>query len=99
MRRWNLDVASCGFDDRFEKLIAELGLEYHRTILKSLPSNAHWHIRKKGSKGTLEATWLIEAEEAWVSLRANREAIWAADAAESIVIRFRDPPSAPSRGC
>jgi hypothetical protein len=61
-------------DDAFEGKLLELGLTFERIQLKTKPNAIHWHIRKPGEKGTLEATF----ESGMVSLyvRANRAAGW-----------------------
>jgi len=62
----------------FEQAINDLGLGATRISLKSIPDAVHWHIRKPGVSGTLEATWRFgeNGPELWLEVRANRSAPW-----------------------
>jgi len=85
VQRWNFESTGPGFDYRLEHAASELGLHWTRYLLKSQKHNIHWHFRVPGKAGTLEATWLIDTGEAWLSLRANRQADWAVAAANMLV--------------
>jgi len=83
--RWDLHPRA-DFELWFETTLSELGLSFERTTLKSLPPNVHWHIRRPGSKGVLEATW-IRNGEAWLSVHSNRQAEWIHQMVELILTR------------
>lgn len=85
MTRWEL-APRPDFEAWFEGVLTELGLEFERVTLKSLPPNVHWHIRKAGSKGVLEATW-IRTGEAWLSVHANRQSDWIHQMVNTILSR------------
>jgi hypothetical protein len=92
MRRWEFDEASAGFDARLDLAAQELGLSSKRHILKSLPANVHWHFGKVGAKGTLEATWLPDAQKAWLAVRSNRSGDWIEEAATKLIERLGGSP-------
>ena len=100
MKRWEFDRVLPGFDLRLERVAQELGLRSKRFVLKSLPANVHWHFGIKGATGTLEGTWLIDSEQAWLVVRANRHADWVDAAANALVQRLSelDPPPRPWDG-
>ncbi len=75
MRRFELEFHADGCL-RLERILTELGLGFKRLSLKTLPAAVHWHITKPGEKGTLEATWDLDAEAFWLCTRANRYATW-----------------------
>ena|SRR5579862_5498050 len=76
MTRWEIESPGRAFAHKLELAAAELSLKSERTSLKSLGSNVHWHLSHPGRAGTLEATWLIDADQAWLCVRANRRADW-----------------------
>jgi len=88
VERWDLADASPGFDTRLEQAARELGLRVQRFPLRSLPAKVHWHFGVQGAKGTLEATWLIDSERAWLSVHANRRGDWVDAAAKSLIERL-----------
>jgi len=47
--------------------------------LRSFPDGTHWHFRRPGEKGTLEATWSPRLGRLWLSTRAGRESPWQLD--------------------
>jgi hypothetical protein len=63
----------------FEPLLVKLGLEFTRMSLKKYPGAAHWHIRKPGLSGTLEATWWPSEGQFWIEQRTGRTADWQHD--------------------
>ena len=73
---------------RFREAVAACELEIHRsTSLSTLHGSHHWHIRKPGSRGTLEATWLPAEGRFFFSVRDNRNGVWI-DAALSQLSRL-----------
>lgn len=50
------------------------------STLKTIPGSLHWHVRRRGRNGTIEATFWPQKTELWVSVHANRERDWAAEA-------------------
>jgi len=91
VERWKFADVSPGFDVRLEQVARDLGLRSQRFALKSLPTNVHWHFVMEGATGTLEATWLIDSQQAWLSVRANRHADWVDLAAGTLIRRLRLP--------
>ena len=69
----------------FERRCEELGLIARRMSLKKYPGCTHWHLKKAGEKGTLEATWWPEKDRLWLSVHENRRAAW-----QERAIRFID---------
>ena len=67
---------------------AELGLEAKALTLAKYPGCTHWHLRKPGSKGTLEITWWPEKKKVWISLRENRMGDWIEEAVERMAAAF-----------
>lgn len=68
--------------EEFERRLETLGLGAERIPLKTRPGVIHWHIRKVGQPGTLEATW----DQGTVSLivRRNRQGQWTSEAVEAL---------------
>lgn len=64
--------------EAFERRLESLGLSAERIPLKTKPAAIHWHIRKPGMPGTLEATW--EDETISLVVRKNRQGDWTAEA-------------------
>jgi len=62
--------------ERFEKALSDLGLTHERLSIKKYRDCIHWHIRKPGHSGTLEATYLAEGQRLWLEVRKNRSAEW-----------------------
>ena len=87
-QRWDFDDAQAGFDERLETAGQALGLTVRRFVLKSLPTNVHWHFGIEGTTGTLEATWLIDSQTAWLSVRSNRNAEWVDGAVVALLRRL-----------
>lgn len=69
-----------------ESALENLGLQVQRIELKTRPCAAHWHARKKGERGTLEAT--LESGSVTFSVRSNRSGDWTEGALEHLVTRF-----------
>jgi hypothetical protein len=84
MQRWEIPHPGLDFAALLEQATRELGLEANRMVSNSLPRKMHWHIKLPGSRGTLEATWLTESSEAWLSVHANRDADWILAKAEEL---------------
>lgn len=57
-----------------EGAFAHLGLEFQRIELKTRPHAIHWHARKVGWAGTLEAT--LESGIVTFEVRSNRRGEW-----------------------
>jgi hypothetical protein len=89
VQRWNIEEPGPAFDSRFGAVAAVLGLQIRRTSLKSLAPNVHWHLAAPDRTGTLEATWLIDADEAWLCVRDNRRAKWVDPMAAAILKLLR----------
>ena len=64
--------------ESFERRILELGLICERIPLQTKPKAIHWHIRKAGEKGTVEATF--EDGSVAITIRKNRQGTWTEDA-------------------
>jgi hypothetical protein len=75
--------------DRFEVVLANLGLVYRRIALKKYKDCIHWHITSPGSKGTLEATYLPAGKRLWLEGRRGREAPWQVDVVTRILDNVR----------
>jgi len=71
-------ILSEGVDvvESFEQAIAEMELDHKRLELKKYADCIHWHIRKPGLSGTLEATYLIGERKLWLEIRPARQAPW-----------------------
>lgn len=66
---------------RFEAMIVAAGLIVHtRGGLATKPGSTHWHIRKEGESGTLEATWLPATGHFSFSIHENRQGDWIVEA-------------------
>ena len=62
---------------RFEAMLPEAGLTVHtRGGLATKPGATHWHVRKPGATGTLEATWLPATGHFSFSVHDNRQGDW-----------------------
>lgn len=60
---------------RLEALFRRLGLEVAlKTTLAKYPGGVHWHLKKPGEKGTLEATLWDNA--LLLQVRRNRDGEW-----------------------
>lgn len=73
-----------------EETAAEAGLVAERRSLKMYADSTHWHIRRPGSSGTLEATWFPHTERLWLSYHENRYAPWIDDAVETFLSAFEE---------
>lgn len=69
-----------------ESALRGLGLEFQRIELKTRPRAAHWHARKKGMAGTLEAT--LDSGIVTFSVRSNRTGDWTETALEHLITLF-----------
>jgi hypothetical protein len=69
----------------FEALLTQLGLGFTRMTLKKYPGATHWHIRKPGLPGTLEATWWPSEAQFWIEQRKGRVADWQMEVISRIV--------------
>lgn len=70
---------------RFEAMVSEAGLVVHnRGGVADRPGSTHWHIRKPGITGTLEATWLPATGHFWFSIHDNRRGDWIATAVDEL---------------
>jgi len=67
----NVDVL-----DEFEQALLREGLTFTRMSLKKYKPCCHWHIKKPGAKGTLEATYLLNSHRLWIESRPGRIAPW-----------------------
>jgi hypothetical protein len=67
----NVDVL-----DEFEQALLREGLTFTRMSLKKYKPCCHWHIKKPGEKGTLEATYLLDSHLLWLEIRPGRDAPW-----------------------
>lgn len=65
-----------------ERTAAAAGLEIRRSTLKAYPGCVHWHFRRRGLKGTLEATWYPAERRLWLAYHDNRYAPWLDEAVE-----------------
>ncbi|MCB2230529.1 hypothetical protein KQH82_07420 [bacterium] len=76
---------------RFETMIVEAGLVVHtRGGLATKPGSTHWHIRKEGENGTLEATWLPATGHFSFSIHENRQGDWIAEAVKVLRKRLEE---------
>lgn len=89
MLRWpvpippNLDRS--GVPASLEACARSLGLEPgQRLTLKTLPGSMHWHLKRPGEAGVLEATWDPSRSELWLSAHDNRARAWVAPAAQAL---------------
>jgi hypothetical protein len=71
-----------------EEVASGAGLTVTRGSLRSYPGCTHWHLKKPGSKGTLEATWWPQKERLWLKVHPLREAGWIDAAIEAFVRTF-----------
>ncbi len=74
-----------------EQTASWAGLVAERGSLKMYPDSTHWHFRRPGSPGTLEATWFPGTERLWLSYHENRYAPWIDDAVEAFLGAFGEP--------
>lgn len=77
--------------EALEKRLADLGFNFKKLPLKTLPEAVHWHITKPASNGTLEATWDPGARRFWLSTRTNRYAKWQDEAIAAITAAINRP--------
>lgn len=70
-------------EDRIEALFKRHGLEVAlKTTLAKYPGGVHWHLKKPGEKGTLEAT--LWNNELFLQVRRNRDGEWIMSALHEI---------------
>lgn len=74
--------------EQFETCLVALGLDFKRIELKTRPSAIHWHIRKPGFPGTLEATY--DQGEMHLETRRNRMGAWVQEVIEQLT-KMGDP--------
>lgn len=68
-----------------ESTVAELGLAISsKGTLRKFNGSVHWHIKRPGESGTLEATWWPKTGQFWLSVHANRGANWIEEAIAKI---------------
>jgi hypothetical protein len=89
--RWYVLRPTTKFPERLEAIASELGLTSKQYALRGLPENIHWHFRKPGLTGTLEATWLAESGEAWLSAHRIRGTEWVFDHVQLILAKLDSP--------
>jgi hypothetical protein len=58
----------------FERRLMALDLTFERVFLKTRPRAIHWHNRKPGERGTLEAT--LEDTNLMITARRNSMGPW-----------------------
>jgi len=71
-----------------EQAISDAGLLADRLELRSYPGATHWHIRRLGTKGTLELTYWPMQSRLWFAIHANRRAEWIAPAIDDLMARM-----------
>lgn len=89
MHRWPVpippDLDHSGVPERLEACARSLGLEPgERLTLKTLPSSVHWHLKRPGEAGVLEATWDPSRGELWLGAHVNRVRPWVAPGAQAL---------------
>ncbi|MBX3118091.1 MAG: hypothetical protein KF784_03435 [Fimbriimonadaceae bacterium] len=75
-------------ESRVDACAERLGLLSQKGSLKSYPGCTHWHFKKPGTAGTLEATWWPKTGRLWLKIAANRKADWMSDAIEGLAAEF-----------
>lgn len=77
---------------RFHAAVAAMALTVHNEVsLRSIPGSRHWHVRKPGVAGTLEATWLPAERRFWFSVHDNRAGDWIETAIVSLSKELQTP--------
>lgn len=75
---------------RVEACAERLGLVLSRMTLRSYPGCTHWHFKRAGVSGTLEATWWPKTGRLWLKIARNRQAEWMQEAIAVFKIEFAD---------
>jgi hypothetical protein len=83
MTHWSLSPMA---PEEFEARCLALGLEVERSSLRTRPASVHWHLRRPGHKGVLEATWDPAEERLWLSVHNNRRAEWQAEFVQALTL-------------
>jgi hypothetical protein len=74
-----------------ERCAAELGLTIAlRSTLRSYAGSVHWHLRREGRRGTLEATLWPSRPRLWLKTHSGRAAAWIEPAAAQLRARLAD---------
>lgn len=73
---------------KLESTAGGLGLVATRTSLSKYPGSLHWHFKRPGEKGTLEATWWPKGQRLWLSVHEGRSAPWQDAAVEVFLLEF-----------
>ncbi|MEO7909667.1 MAG: hypothetical protein ABIV47_08470 [Roseiflexaceae bacterium] len=71
-----------------EHAIIDAGLLTERLELRSYPGATHWHIRRLGTKGTLELTYWPTKSRLWFAIHANRRAEWISPTLDDLMARM-----------
>lgn len=82
---------------QFEAALTTEGLVFEKLSLKKYAPCCHWHIRKPGEKGTLEATYLLDTHRLWLECRSGRTAPWQEPVATRLEILFARDAQKPER--
>ena len=81
----------------FESVVGVLGFEIQLHELRTCPGARHYHLKKPGHVGTLEATWWPKARRFWLQIHAKRGAPWQEACIAEIERRFNigahEPPN------
>lgn len=76
---------------RFREAVVACELELAtNSTLKTLPGSHHWHVRRAGETGTLEATWLPAEGRFWFAVHENRNGAWIEPAVEQLRQRLQE---------
>ena len=73
---------------QFETALTTEGLVFEKLSLKKYAPCCHWHIRKPGEKGTLEATYLLNSHRLWIESRPGRIAPWQGPVVSRLEVLF-----------
>ncbi len=73
----------------FDLAVIALGLTSKRFPLKGITGSIHWHIKRPGESGTLEATYDPKGQRLWLEVRTNRAATWQPAVIESLLSQFK----------
>ena len=77
---------------RFHAAVEAMALTAHSEVSpRSLPGSRHWHIRKPGVAGTLEATWLPAERRFWFSVHGNHAGEWIENAIVALTRELQTP--------
>jgi hypothetical protein len=73
-----------------ERAVAEAGFQISQFELRGYPGAAHWHLRRRGVKGTLELTYWPRAGRLWFAVHTNRRADWIMPAIDDLTSRIQE---------